>query len=72
MGGDREVNYLYCLGYMMYLFKDVARESTLRGRDSADRYQQLAERYAERWEQQYAALNARSAAERNRGQRERP
>ena len=69
MGGNLEANYLDCLGYLMYLFRDCASESTLHGRDSADRYNQLAEHYRERWEQQDAAMNI---AERNRGRRDRP
>ena len=52
MGGNLETNYLYCLGYMMYLSRDVAQESTLRRREFADRYQQLAEHHTQRWEQQ--------------------
>ena len=69
MGGNLEGNYLYALGYMMYLFRDVARESTLHGRESVDRYNQLAEHYTERWEQQDAAMNR---ADRNRGPRSGP
>ena len=69
MGGNLEANYLFCLGYMMYLFRDVARESALHGGESADRYNRLVERYTERWEQQDAAM---IEIERSRAARPRP